>query len=77
MLFNKKDFQISIVHNEGNALHCKVSHVHTGDSWFVLNVYAPNSKRERSVFWMGIFDVIRNSNINKGVIMGDFKFPPY
>ena len=72
MLFNKKAFQISIVHNEGNALHCKVSHVHSGDSWFILNVYAPNSKMERTVFLMDILDVICKSNINKGVIMGDF-----
>ena len=72
ILFNKKAFQISIVHNEGNALHCRVSHVHSDNSWFILNVYAPSSKRERRVFWTNIIDVIHKSNINKGAIMGYF-----
>ena len=72
MLFNKKYFQISIVHNEGNALHCKVSDVCSCDSWFILNVYAPNYEKERRLFWMDIFYVICKSNINKGVIMGAF-----
>ena len=72
MVFKKKALKISIAHNEANSLHCKVSHVHSGDSWFILNVYAPNSKRERRVFWMDILDVICNNNINKCVIMGDF-----
>ena len=49
MLYKKKAFQISIVHKEGNALLCKVSHVHSGDSWFILNVYTPNSKREKGL----------------------------
>ena len=70
ILYNKKAFQISTIHNEGNSLLCKVSHAQSGDSWFILNVYAPNVKRERRVFWAKILDVIHNSNINKGVIWG-------
>ncbi len=38
-------------------------------------MYAPNSKRERRVFCAKMLDVIKSSNINKGIIMGDFNTP--
>ena len=47
-LFNNKIFNISTIYNEGNALLCKVYHIYSRDTWFILNVYAPNSKWERN-----------------------------
>ena len=74
-LYNKKAYQMSTILNEGNALLCKVFHVYSNDSWFLLNVYAPNSKRERREFWEKTLDVIWRTDINKGIIMGDFNTP--
>ena len=56
-------------------LLCKVSHIHNDDSWFILNLYTPNSKRERKDFWAKISMVVSIKNINKGIIMGDFNSP--
>ena len=75
MFFNNKAFKISTIYNEGNALLCNVFHIHSRDSWFLLNVYAPNSKRERRDFWDKILCLIQSSNLKKGIIMGDFNTP--
>ena len=74
-VFKKKDFHIPELLNEGNAFLCKVLHIHISDTWFLLNVYAPNSTRERRVFWENILDVIQSSNINKCIIIWDFNAP--
>lgn len=50
-------------------------HLHSNDYWFLLSVYAPKSKRERKYYWNKIFDMVYNSNLNKGIIMGDFNTP--
>ena len=76
MLYNNKAYHISTIYDVGNALLCKVSHIHSDDSWFILNLYAPNSKRERKAFWAKIVEVISINNINKGIIMG-ISNPPF
>ena len=50
MLYNNKAYQISTIYNVGNTLLCKVSHIHSDDSRFILNLYAPISKRDRKSF---------------------------
>ena len=77
MLYNNKAFKLSPIYNVDNALLCKVSYIHNDDSWFILNLYAPNSKRERKAFWAKIFVVITSININKGIIMGEFQLPSH
>ena len=47
-------------------------HLHSNDYWFLLNVYAPNSKRERKNCWIKFCDMVQNRNLNKGIIIGDF-----
>jgi len=47
ILFNNKQFRFTTLYNDGNILFCKVFHMYSSDTWFLLNVYAPNSKRER------------------------------
>lgn len=42
-LFNNKNFKVTSMYNEGNTLLCKMFHMNSNDSWFLLNVYAPNS----------------------------------
>ena len=75
ILYNNRAFKLSPIFNVDNALLCKVSHIHSDDSWFILNLYSPNSKRERKAYWDKIYAVIINNNINKGIIMGDFNSP--
>ena len=74
-LYNKKAYQLSTIFNEGNAFLCRVFHIYSNDSWFLLNIYAPNFKRDRRNFWDKILDTIQKNDINKGIIMGDFNTP--
>lgn len=75
MLYNNKAYQSSTIYNVGNSILCKVSHIHSDDSWSILNLYAPISKRERKAFWAKILEVISVNNIKKGIIMRDFNSP--
>ena len=68
-LFNNRNFIVSSLYNEGNILLCKVFHRNSNDSWFLLNVYAPNTKRERKDYWTKLCSIIQNSNPYKGIIM--------
>ena len=45
-LFNNKHFRCKSEYNDGNILFCRVYHMHSNESWFLLNLYAPNNKRE-------------------------------
>ena len=49
-LFNTKHFRVESIFNEGNILFCKVLHIHSNETWFLLNLYAPNNKRDRKVY---------------------------
>ena len=75
ILYNSRAFKLSSIYNADNALLCEVSHIHSNDSWFILNLYAPNSKRERKSFWDKMHVVIINNNVYKGIIMGEFNSP--
>ena len=75
MLYNKRVYKMSPIYNANNALLCKVAHIHSDDTWFILNLYAPNSKRERKALWAKISAVITINNIDKRIIMGDLNFP--
>ena len=46
--------------------------MYSNDFWFLLNVYAPNSKRERKNYWTKFYALVQTSSIKKGIIMGDF-----
>ena len=58
ILFNNKHFKVNSIYNEGNTLLCKVIHMNNNDSWFLLNVYSPYSKRERKDYWTKICSII-------------------
>ena len=46
-LFKNKHFRVESIFNEGNSLFCKVYHIQSNENWFLLNLYAPDNKRER------------------------------
>ena len=46
-LFNSKNFRVELVLNEGNIIFCKVHHIQSNENLSLLNLYAPNNKRER------------------------------
>ena len=50
MLYNNRAYKMYPIYDVDNILLCKVSHIHRDDSWFILNLHAPNSKRERKAF---------------------------
>ena len=50
-LFNTKNFRVENIYNEGNIIFCKFFQIHSNDCWFVLNLYAPNNKRDRKTYW--------------------------
>ena len=74
-LFNNKQFRFTTLYSDGNILFCKVFHMYSNDIWFLLNVYAPNSKRERKNYWSKVYDMVQTSNIKKCIIMEDFNSP--
>ena len=47
-LYNTKKFKIHTMHNDDNIFFRKVIHIFSNESWFLLNIYAPNKKRERN-----------------------------
>ena len=49
--------------------------MNSNDSWFLLNVYDPNNKRERKNYWTKVGVLVQNSSLKKGIIMGDFNTP--
>ena len=49
--------------------------MNSNGSWFLLNVYAPNPKRERKNYWTKICAMVDNKNLNKGIKMGNFNTP--
>ncbi len=74
-LFNTKIFRMKYSYNEGNILLCKVFHIPSNDSRFLLNLYAPNNKRERNNYWTRAQSLVQSRNLKKGIIMGDFNTP--
>lgn len=50
ILYNSRAFKLFPIFIADNILLCKVTHIHSDDAWFLLNLYAPNSKRERKAF---------------------------
>ncbi len=75
LLFNDKYFNIVAEYDEDNILFCRVQHLHTNDSWFLVNIYAPNNKRDRKNFWTKVGNMVQDCDIKKGIIMGDFNTP--
>ena len=75
LLFNDKYFNIVAEYDEDNILFCRVQHLHTNDSWYLVNIYAPNNKRDRKNFWTKVGNMVQDCDIKKGIIMGDFNTP--
>ena len=46
ILYKSKQFKINILYNDGNILLSRVSHNFSNECWFLMNIYAPNNKRE-------------------------------
>ena len=74
-LYKTNLFRVETIFNEGNILFCKVFHIHSKEFWFLLNLYARNNKRERKSYWSRPEGLVQNSNMKKGIIMGDFNTP--
>ncbi len=74
-LYNTRVFKLTTLYSSTNALLCKVFHIQSNESWLILNLYAPNTKKERNCFWSKLLGILSNCNLNKGIIMGDFNLP--
>ena len=70
-LYNNKQFRYNTLYNDGNILLCRMFHMYSNDSWFLLNVYSPNNKREKEKYWSKVCDMVQTSNLEKGIIMGE------
>ena len=46
ILYNAKQFKVNILYNDGNILLGRALHNFTKESWFLMNIYAPNNKKE-------------------------------
>ncbi len=57
--YNNKHFRFEPKYNDGNILFCRVYHMHSNESWFLLNIlYAPNNKRERKIYWSKVGELV-------------------
>ena len=74
-LYDTRAFKLTTLHSSTNSLLCEVFHFQSNESWLILNLYAPNSKKERNFFWTKLLGILFNCNLNKGIIMGDFNSP--
>lgn len=75
ILYKAKIYKVKPICNKENILLCVVENLVTKDSWFVLNIYAPNSRREMNAYWSRVLLTVQGCNVNKGIIMGDFNTP--
>lgn len=75
LLFNDRHFKIEPEFDEDNILFYRFHHLHSNDSWFLLNIYAPNNKRERKNYWSKVGNRVHASDLKKGIILGDFNTP--
>ena len=74
-LYNSRAFKLTPLFSSSNALLCKVFHFQSNDSWLILNLYAPNTKKERNCFWIKLLGILSKCILIKGIIMGDFNSP--
>ena len=74
-LYNSRAFKLTTLFKSSNAILCEVHHIQSNDSWLILNLYAPNTKKERNSFWTKLLDILSKCNVKKGIIMGDFNSP--
>lgn len=75
ILYKTKAYEVKPICKKENVLLCVVENQVTNDTWFVLNIYAPNSRREWIVYWRRVLQIVQGCNVNKGIIMGDFNTP--
>ena len=57
-LYNSKQFKINTIYNGENILFCMVFHIFYNESWFLMNIYAPNNKRERTNYWSNVREMV-------------------
>ena len=75
----KEAFKANIIFDKGNILLINFFNSKTHDRWFIINIYAPNTKNGRRLFWNKICNLMTKLGDPKGIIMGDFNtplFPP-
>ena len=74
-MYKTKQFKVNIIYNDGNILLSRVLHNFSKECWFMMNIYAPNNKRERKSYWHKVEEMVQKLDIKKGIIMGDFNSP--
>ena len=75
ILYKSNQFKIITLQNAGNILLSRVCHNFSNECWFLMNIYAPNNKREQKSYWHKVKEMVQNLDIKKGIIMGDFNSP--
>lgn len=68
-------FKPQVFYGEGNILLILVENNKNKESWFLLNVYALNTKNGRKNFWGKIKNVLARFKVGRCIIMGDFNTP--
>ena len=75
LTIQKDSFEASILFNEGNIFLISFFNPKDQERWFLMNLYAPNTKISGKCFWSKIQDLVINLGGTKGIIMGDFNTP--
>ena len=72
----KDNLEVDIIVNEGNILFIYFKNVKAQLSYFLMNIYAPNSKNGRKVFWGRLCNLFSNLKGSQGYYHGRFQHPP-
>ena len=74
-LYNSNLFNSHILYGEGNILLIQVENIKNKVFWYLLKVYAPNTKNGRRNYWVKIKNVLSRFYVGICIIMGDFNTP--
>lgn len=68
----KESLEANIIFDEGNILLINFFNPKDQVRWFLLNLYAPNTKNSKRIFWTKFFDLVAQLGDTKGIFMRDF-----
>ena len=71
----KESLEANIIFDKGNIFLMNFFNPKDWVRWFLLNLYAPNTKNRRRIFWTNFFELVANLSDIKGIVMGDFNTP--
>lgn len=68
----KHNLKLDIIFNEANIFLIQFKNLKDQKRWFIMNIYAPNTKNGRRLYWNKMCNLMAKFGDPKGIIMGYF-----